>query len=287
MHIRFHTFIFIFILLQFLTGCGGNGSHWYKAGHYQADFNRNSQECEMVAQEIGRQATMTGLMVDADTYQSAYTSCIVSKGWSTTPPTQPQATPQQQQQTAPTLAERRSDGTIRGFDLAFTVPLSFTVIGNRREGLGANSAQIITLHGPDNTYLNLMFQQIKSNRFIATDYPIKEPFFLYNNEYDQELPDQLRWATFCGTMQGQWVIGLGAYYLVDKEHRVTMAFTSPLPPQEEAPPKGLRLSANQRLAADRFEKKWLGWLQKTTSRQEGLMHRFWKVTPYLIGSHSQ
>lgn len=255
-----------FFLPLLLTGCGSNQIRWYNPGHNQADYDRDVQECTLIAEEMGRQATLTGKMIDENAFHMSYINCITAKGWSSTPPPQAQPTTPQNNQTVANIARRDADGTVHGFNLAFPIPNSFVIIANHQESHGPTSAQVILLRGPDETYINLMFQQVQNYHFMATDYPVKKPFFLYNRGDKEESSEYLRWATFCGELQDQWMVGLGAYILADKEQRITLAVTHLLPSQQGAVPEGLRITANQHLAAEKFEAEWVAWLQDVTPK---------------------
>ena len=75
--------VLIFLLL---TGCSSTQQLWYNPAKTQKDFDRDSQECEIIAREFSRQATMTGKSLDYETFASAWSSCLHDKGWSNTPP---------------------------------------------------------------------------------------------------------------------------------------------------------------------------------------------------------
>ena len=59
----------------------------------------------------------------------------------------------------------------------------------------------------------------------------------------------LRWTVFAGKFKGEWVAGIGAYLIVDKNRRITFVLTRNISAPENTPPGGLRLTKKQEVTA--------------------------------------
>ena len=72
-------------VLFWTFGCASSRM-WYKSGCNQVDFDLDNQECRRIAEEISRQATITGKKINLDVFSTSYNNCLFSRGWTHTPP---------------------------------------------------------------------------------------------------------------------------------------------------------------------------------------------------------
>jgi len=254
-NIFFFRSAFLICLLVFLGGCGEK-VRWYKPHHYQTDFNRDSLECEAIAHEMARQATITGKDEDLVTFIASYNNCLFRRGWSNNPPA---AQNSEGQITAPPLAVSEQ-GKIQGFGKTVAMPKGFTLLAETSQVAGPIAAQNFQWRDDASTFINIIYQKAATKSFDSIDYVVVEPFFLYERGRDRKKPDFLRWAVFAGEVGKSWVVGLGGYVLAGNNERIVVVVTRPLPGPEALPPPGLRLSKGQRDAADDFMKTWEVWL---------------------------
>ncbi len=240
-----------------LFGCGG-GDRWYNQDQTQADFDRASQECEVIAHEMARQATLTGKMEDLETFISTYNRCLYTKGWSTVPPTNVE----EDGVTAFALAELRQDNTLHIFGHDLKIPAGFSHIRSSKQNLGPTIMESFLLQGPDVTYLNVTVQKAVGEKFEPSGYPVNPPFFLYEKGEGKKGKDTLHWSLFAGKYGDDWLVVLGGFILLSKQERVLMTFTKPLPARVGKVFQGLRLTEAQFAAVEDFRNQWLLWLEE-------------------------
>ena len=253
-----------FVLAGFLfllTSCGTE-ARWYKPGHFQADFDKDALECEVIAHEMARQATMTGRSEDQERFVTAFNTCLYRKGWSTSPPSSPGAAGQPGD--AHRLAALAAGG-VQGFGLFLPLPAGFSLRSETAQAAGPVASQSFLWEGRDSTFIQLVYQKTVGKTFEPIDYVVVAPFFLYERGTDEKRPDFLRWAVFTGEVKKNWVVGLGAYVLASKEERIIVVVTRPLIAPETSPPQGLRLSKGQRDTAENFMTEWQQWLAVNTT----------------------
>jgi hypothetical protein len=249
-----------FMAFLLISGCSGGGQHWYNHGKTRVDFEGNSQECEIIARELARQATLTGRREDQQTYGRAFDNCLYAKGWGTMPAVQP--SPDAATETGTSLAVHRQNGTIEAFGRAFAVPAGFELQSDSGGSFGPTLIQTLLFLGPDSVYLNYTFQKSRDRKFEPTDYPVTAPFFLHGRGREEKKPDRLRWTVFAGEIREDWIVGLGGYLLTGKRERLTVVITRALPHPREPVPAGLNLSLGQFQAVQRFRNEWLPWLEQ-------------------------
>lgn len=241
-----------------LLVCGGCAAPkmWYKQGHNQADFDLDHRECQIIAEEIGRQATITGKKADLDVFAATYTNCIFSRGWTRTPPGEEKKNVQ-----AAPLA--KIDKTrIHVFGEKLMLPDDFTLKSNRAGGFEDVKIQNMVFEGDGPVFANIIIQEVLSRQFDAIDYPINEPFFVYDRGRDDLNGNKkVHWAVFSGEFEGNWMAGIGAYYLMGKYRRINLVLTIDIPAQHQAPPDGLLLTERQKKAVTSFSNQWLGYIK--------------------------
>ncbi|MCK5685994.1 hypothetical protein KAJ27_17815 [bacterium] len=237
-------------VLFFLSGCASSPV-WYKKGHNQVDFNLDNMECMRIAEEVGRQATITGEKINQKVFTVSYNNCLFSRGWSQTP----LGTSQKNIQ-AVNMAKINGN-IITIFDKQLTLPLQFEIINNQINGFEDVKMQTLFFQSKSNLFLNITIQETLSRKFDPIDYPVNEPFFLFERGESAKGNDIVNWAVFFGEFNGQWVTGIGAYYPVSKNKRVSMVMTKTINSPVEKPPSGLRLTKNQKLEVEYFSDQWL------------------------------
>lgn len=251
----FLQFLAALICLLVLAGCGGK-TQWYKEGHSQADFDRDVQECEIIAKEFARQASLTGEREDPATLIRALNSCLYAKGWSNFSPDETA----QETETASRLAVYEQ-GVVRGFKKTINIPPGFILLSDSMGHSGPTISQTLFFTRDNTTYINIMFQRARVDVFERVEYPVVEPFFLYHRGERMKRPD-IDWAVFTGEFQRDWVVGFGAFLRPGRKERVTIVVTHPLSAQDSQPPTELRLTRDQYHEADLFMEKWSSWARK-------------------------
>lgn len=253
------------VAVLLLAGCAGP-QRWYNPGHTQTDFDRDSQECGLIAQEFSRQATLTGDREDPVTYELTYNNCLYAKGWSVE-----QSGAVSGSQAALPLATFEN-GAVRGFGKTVTLPAGCSLKSHATRSYGPTLLENLFFQGPDRSYINFTFQKALTRSFDPTAFPVKAPFFLYEQGAWKKNPDGLRWALFFGRLKGSWVAGLGGFLLVNDRHRISIVLTRPLPPQVKKPLPGLHLGAGQIRAMEKFRAVWLPWLKDRAQETLGPEH---------------
>jgi len=240
---------------------------WYQAGKGQADYDRDAQECVLIASNFARQATMTGSSEDPATYGQTMRNCLAAKGWSVNRPlplTPGQGNEQTAQRQVPPLIV--VDGhTAHAFGSHLSLPPSFTLLNSVDQDTVDARGQRLTFAREQTTYVTILAQELmgQANRFTPTPYLAKPPFFLYQQDaVSVASKTEPRWSTFFGMINDEWVMGLGSFLLINDRQRITVIVTEPLVAQQTAPEKGFRLSRQQFAAVDSFSKEWTAWLAR-------------------------
>ena len=245
-------------------GLGGCASKqmWYQPGKMQVDYDRDAQECTIIAKEFARQATMNGTSEDPLTYQNTLQSCLVGKGWSMTPPPQPGDRAGLGEEEVIAVSNGQ---TIRAFGGEVKLPGQFALVSTARNGAGPVALHNFLYRGPADTFINVLAQKAvtKSNRFQPTPYPVQPPFFLYERGEGEGGKQGRQWAIFCGKIKDDWVMGLGSYILLNNRERITVIVTRQLMGQQTEPQPGFQLSAEQFPMVEAFKKEWLPWLTES------------------------
>lgn len=231
--------VLVVLMFVLIVGCGGN-PRWYKPGHGQVDFNIDNLECRRTAEEIARQSTLTRNKVDPEIYATAYENCIFSKGWTHTPLNAGQAKVQ------PVALAEVSGNVITVFDQQIQLPQDFMLKTNKVAGHQDLRIQTLSFQGNGPVFLTMVVQQTLSRKFTPVDYPVNDPFFVFEQGEEKIEAGQLRWTLFAGAFRGEWVTGMGAYLLVGKTQRITFVMTQNMSPPEKTPPEGLRLTQRQK-----------------------------------------
>lgn len=249
--------IFLGVSLLFalsVTGCSSSKATWYKAGSGQADFNIDNAECRVIAEHMGREATLTGKRISVKAYAEAYEKCIYNRGWSKKPP----AVKENKGVTGKiTLLAELKDGSVSAFNRRFSIPEGFFQTGNRIAAAQGLKNQFLTFQNSQGMALNLTFQQTEDRMFEKADFPVNDPFFIYDKGGEPKEGKKIRWTVFAGEFQNSWLAGIGGYLLLDPANRVTIILTSEISGPDGIPPEGLRLTENQKNDVNAFQEKWI------------------------------
>lgn len=252
-------------LWAMLSGCAQKQT-WYQPGKGQVDYDQDAQECTLIASNFARQATMTGNSEDPTTYQQTMRNCLAAKGWSASSPApngdSPSAGTGSPDQ--PPLALIKGN-TLHAFGSVITLPPSFHLVSTVNQGSGDTRGQNLTFAERQTTFITVMVQEMdgKANRFLPTPYPAQAPFFLYEQDpFPSADNTEHHWSIFCGTINNEWVMGLGSFLLINPRERITVIVTQPLPPPQTTPEAGFRLSRHQFATIDAFKKEWTTWLAR-------------------------
>jgi hypothetical protein len=244
----------LFGVVLLVSGCA-SPQLWYKPGHSPVDFDLDHQECLRIAEEIGRQATLTGDRVNIEVYNTTYNNCLFSRGWTHTPPGS-------EQKKGPVAVPAQVKGNrIHVFDRQMTLPPGFDLVSNQIAGFEDVRMQTLFFQGQGPVFLNIMIQQTRSRQFDVIEYPANDPFFVFEKgtgEVDKRI---VNWTVFSGDFKGDWVAGIGAYYFVESQQRISFVMTKAIDSPRRDPPKGLRLTKIQKLAVDAFSDQWLGTIK--------------------------
>jgi len=233
-----------------VSGCGSS-KMWYKSGNSQVDFDLDHNECRRIAEEVSRQATVTGAKINLEVFNTSYNNCLFSRGWTHTPPGG------EQKNVQPVVMAEVKGNEIYVFDRVLALPAGFALVSNQVSGFEDVRIQTLFFQGEGPVYLNMTVQEAFSRQFDPVDYPVNDPFFVFEKGKAGNKKRPVNWTVFSGDFKGEWVAGIGAYYLVDKNKRINIVMTSAIPSQKEFPPKGLRLTKFQKMAVEAFSDEWL------------------------------
>jgi len=245
----------LLIMVWFLTplGCASK-QMWYQEGKGQVDYDQDAQQCILIAKEFSRQATMTGKAEDPATYNRTLTNCLLNKGWSMTPSAKVLAGEHKDASASVEPLAVIDQGKFQAFGGQVMLPEQFSFVSSSSNGTGPTIVQTYLFSGPRDTFINVMVQRAmaKDNQFAPTLFRAQPPFFLYEQGWQGTI--------FCGKMNGQWVMGVGRYYLINKKERITVIVTRSLVEQTSEPEAGFKLSREQFEVVEAFKGEWLPWL---------------------------
>ena len=173
--------LIIFFLALLMSGCSSSSSQkWYKTGCNQDDFNFDSMDCKRSAEEIARQATLTGNGIDYDVFENSYLNCITSKGWSHR---HPESEPNKN--IVPIKLVSIHENTLEIFGCQINMPESFNLTKNQISSNGSIRRQTLFFQAQGPVYLTLIIQESLSPKFIPTDYPVKSTFVTYSKAQEK------------------------------------------------------------------------------------------------------
>jgi len=279
---------FLCVVIFLLSGCAKQ-KLWYKAGNNQVDFDLDNRECVRVAKEVGRQATITGEMINPKVFNTSYNNCIFSRGWTHNPHNPPGT---QQKKIKPVQLAKVKGNEIHVFDRFLTLPVDFKLINSQIAGFGDVRMQTLFFQGEGPVYLNMTFQETLSRQIDPLEFPANDPFFVFEKGKAGRKKMPLDWTVFSGDFKGTWVVGIGAYYLADKNKRINFVMTKDIPSQKKPPPQGLKLTKIQRQAVESFSDQWLERVKTAfevgekaeQGEKENLMMRNYKKIIQKIGN---
>jgi len=236
------------------AGCSTSSTQWYKDGAGQADFNIDDAECQIIAEQMAKEATLTGKKISIEEYARVYESCIYNRGWSTEPPASIDAKgPKKELKPIAILAETH----ITVFDHALELPQGFSLTENRISMWQGVKTQFMTFQNEGGISMSLIFQNNTHRKFEKTDFPVNAPFFIYDKGGEPKEGKKIRWTVFSGEIQKEWIAGIGGFYLLDSKKRITIVLTAPISSPQEVPPEGLKLTKIQKNEVDDFQADWI------------------------------
>lgn len=261
---------FMLWILAVVAGCGTfGGGKWYKKGSYQADFDRDCIECDLLANTKAKEDSVSGRSRNFEVYTKAYNHCLFSKGWSHIPPHTPTIAgfPGEQSKAVDEIPRlcRFYGNRISGLGRELILPAGFTVLRHAPSTYGPTRMTSVFCRGPGLVFFNIIFQASDSLHFKKADYPVAPPFFLFDKS---DYKDGLQWSAFCGITNKEWVGGVGAYIDIDPTRRIIIVATRPLPAAKYAPPPGLRLTAEQYQPMSTFTKWVCRWLHEDVRKSD-------------------
>lgn len=265
---------FMIIALVTLSGCATQKQLWYQQGKKQVDYDRDAQECVLIAKGFARQATMTGRSEDPAAFQRTRLNCLVARGWSMTPPPPPAGKGDASPPSVGAKSLATIDGrTIQAFGSRIELPPRFSLSANTIAGQGPTVVQQFQLRGSGDTFINILAQKTvaKENRFENTPYPVTAPFSLY-----EQLPG---WTIFYGKINNEWVMGLGCYRLINSTERITVIVTRSLTAPRTEPERGFTLSREQFAMVEAFKTEWVAWLEEKVTVPA---RPWWSSLPQLL-----
>jgi hypothetical protein len=228
-------------------GCAGLGAAgrtaWDKPGGGALELEVDRRDC--AALPLPRPAALAA----ADQADA----CMRAKGW-----LRAAAAPDDAGAVSPGLEPVVSEnGAVAILGRTAALPPGYVLAGSvLATDLGPAAARSLAFGGPADGSLELAGQR-SSGDLGQEPYPVPEGAF----PYDRGREPGLSWTVFCGRLGDGLYAGLGAYRTIDRRSRIVVAAAAPLPPAAAPAPPGLRLSADQRAAVERFAAAWLAWLR--------------------------
>lgn len=255
---RANPILLFFILI--ITSCTSTPDLWYKTEATQSDFNLDSRECEIIAEQFALQQSETGKRIDPVNFMQQYLQCLNGKGWSQT---KPETTQNHDQSPFPKaeLSIEQKERSLSGFDHHISLPDDFSLLSRHETRIGPTVMEQFFWQGEDNTFINLIFQQNNETTFELTLYPVTDPYQLYTSGSGQKAKNLLQWSTFVGKIKDEWVMGIGAFYLANKNQRLIIVITKNLDSPSAPAPANLILSSNQHEQIEAFSSQWTSWLE--------------------------
>ena len=255
-----HAYTILIFFALFITSCTSTPDLWYKTGATQNNFNLDSRECEIIAEQFALQQSETGKRIDPVNFAQQYLQCLNAKGWSQT---KPETAQNHDQPPLPKvdLSIEQKESSLSGFDHHINLPDDFSLLSRHETRIGPTVMEQFFWQGEGNTFINLIFQQNNETTFELTPYPVANPYHIYTSGTGDKARDLLQWSTFFGKIQDEWVMGIGAFYLANKNQRLIIVITKNLDTPSTQPPPNLILSSNQHAQIEAFSNHWITWLE--------------------------
>jgi hypothetical protein len=251
--------IFFYLLLlavAILQGCSASSrTTWYKEGGSQREFDLDSKECDIIAEQQALARSENGRRSNPLLVSELHHRCITAKGWSTLPPGESKA-----EGPAQTFSlGKLSDSQLSAFDIHIVLPTAARLQSNTRKALGATKTESFFFEA-EGQFLNVVLQQSDIATFQMIDYPVNAPYRLYTTGGR----DNLRWSAFWGRIGNDWVKGIGSFLRFSNDQRCIIVITGQLAAPDGDPPEGLHLTENQNREMQQFIEQWKPWLEKNT-----------------------
>lgn len=253
--IRCLSFSCIAACCLLLCSCSYGQQHWYKAGAYQADFDRDSRECTLLAKEMAREKMVNGKGENIEVLTKLYNQCLFDKGWSLAP-VQSKNGLEAMDVVHPQLVQIEKK-KMDFFGTSVRLPQEFVLQNKNATVYGSTVKETLLWADPHGICIHVVAQKALSLGFEQTPYPLAESFILFDEGGgDAGVP----WRAFCGRSGGEWFGGVGCYLLLNSSERVVFTVTTALPRQRGAVPEGLSLDEDQFRYLEKFVSSWSGWL---------------------------
>ena len=258
----------ILATLFILTACGSQ-THWYKAGHTQRDFAVDTRQCELVATELAREASITKQKPNIQIYADQYAACLMARGWSPGVPPAITANPPASEVKPspafiwPAVTIDPEMGSVSAYGIRFRLPKTFRLLSQAKVPSPLTLKQNFLWGGEKNDFLFFSVQQSLGRvEFQDTPYPLSN-----NNDfiYDQgRLHDQgLPWRAFCSPRNGRQIGLVGIILRRGKSRRIMVVASTTLPDGLPEDGSHTRLTTGQHIAMADFTDNWAAWFAQT------------------------
>lgn len=266
------------LILLLLVGCSASELElWQKPGGNQVVFNLDSRECRLIAEKIALQHSATGKRLVSVYFNNAYQQCLVAKGWQRLPeqvvssaPPAADITPVAAQLLYSTTA-KADKKILKGFGERIVIPDAFKLLRQETKHVGPTTMEHFVYQDDNNIFMTIIFQENNQTSFERISYPIVPPYYIYTAGSGEGASKLLEWAAFWGKLPEDWVMGLGAYYYVNKNQRIIIVITGNLSQPVTTPPARVTLSREQHHQIDAFASQWRFWIEKQFPNNPGLL----------------
>ena len=263
--------LLLLMAVALLQGCASSTQTWYKPGGTQREFDLDSKECEIIAEQQALFKSETGKRSNPLDYAEFYQRCIITRGWSTMP--EAESKPDNAAPAVTALGSLEGN-QLNAFDHRIILPATAQLQTNKRNVLGPTRTESF-FFSQGEYFLNIILQQSDTATFQSIGYPVENPYRLYTSGGK----DNMRWSAFWGRIGNDWVKGVGSFVRYSEDKRSIIVITSPLEPPDGKAPEGLSLAANQQREMGRFVNHWRLWLEEQSSPpalwKQGLL-RVWE-----------
>lgn len=263
----------ILAALFLITACGGQ-TRWFKAGHTQQDFHVDTQQCERIATDLARAATITRQNPNIEIFADQYARCLMARGWSPGVAPAPAVVPSASiAETTPAhvwpdVAIDPDKGTLNAYGVRFRLPKAFRLLGTAKVPSSLTLKQNFLWGGEKKEYLFFSVQLSRGRvEFQDTPYPFSgDDDFLY----DQSRPGDPgpQWRAFCSPRDGRQIAVVGMILQIDKTRRIMVTASTTLP--EGLPETGnyVKLTPDQHTAMAAFTDGWTAWFEQMAPSSE-------------------
>jgi len=241
----------------FLISACSSQKKWYNYRDKDVVFQQDLKNCQNNANNLATKQSLLGNALVLETYNSHLLQCLYSKGWT------------QLAQGSLGRLEQKFSNEVRLDREAMRISAfgeKIDLASGNFEFLDANSSvygpgyfKEFNFKGPDNIYLNLVFQENILREFDKNSFPVDKSFIIFESGAEKSGSKHFNWSVYCGIVKGKWVAGMGSYVLLSPKQRITAVVTKKMIPKDRDPAFPLRLTRKQYSNLSEFEDKWLEW----------------------------